>query len=206
MSRGWLTVCVLAIVLALFAPGWSPVRAAAPEGEAGDSKHPPTEDNIFKGGAETAIWTLAVFLVLLYVLGKFAWPQILAGLDKREQTIAQALEEARKAQEEAQHLRAELQQQRERAAGHIRSIMDEARRNAQQVVEDMKTKGQAEIAADRDRMLRELQMRSEQLLAETIKKTSELATLAAAKAIRRELNSDDHRRLVDEALAEMGLA
>jgi F-type H+-transporting ATPase subunit b len=204
MSRGWLLGWVLVLILAVFSPAgiaW----AAAPGGETAHEAGAHGDD-IFKGGAEITIWTLVVFGLLLFILGKYAWPQIASGLDQREKTIAQALEEARKAQEEARHLRADLQQQREAAARAAALVVEEARRNAQQMVEDIKAQGRAEIQADRARMNRELEMKHDQALADLVQHASQLATLVAAKAISRELTGDDHRRLVDEALAEMGSA
>ena len=56
-------------------------------------------------------WTWISFIVLLILLKKFAYPQILKGLKKREETIQQQLEEARRTKQEAQSLLEEYRQQ-----------------------------------------------------------------------------------------------
>ena len=67
-----------------------------------DTSHGESEGdpNIFEGGWGNVILTLSVFLVLLAVLGKWAWGPILAGLQKREEHIRQSIEEAEKARAE----------------------------------------------------------------------------------------------------------
>ena len=49
----------------------------------------------FEGNVGNAVWTLVVFALVVFVLGKFAWGPILAGLTEREKFIRQSLEEAR---------------------------------------------------------------------------------------------------------------
>ena len=51
-----------------------------------------------------AIWTVVTFLLLVFVLGKYAWKPLLAMLAEREQTIRTALDEARKAREDSKSL------------------------------------------------------------------------------------------------------
>lgn len=214
MMRSWLAVTFGAIFLVVCLPDL-PVLQAAKDPPAdsqkgtdhdkkGDDKsHPP---NYFKGNLDMTVWSIAVFLLLLTILWKFAWGPIMQGLDKREQTIAQAMEEAKKAQEEARLLRADLQKQREEAGQQARAVVEEARRNTQQMVEEMLAKGRAELQADRERLDREMSIKHDQALADLVKQTSRLATQVASKVIRRELTGDDHQRLVDEALKEMATA
>lgn len=167
------------------------------------SEHHEGKDNPFKGNIDLSIWTFGVFLLLLGILGRFAWPKIVEGLEKREQSISLAMQEARAAQDEAASLRAQLQKDREVAAQQLRDMMEEARRTAQQLKEEMKSEAQAEIKSERDRLHREIATAQDQALQEIWKKSSELATLISTKVVRRSMNPDDHRRLVDEALAEM---
>ena len=56
---------------------------------------------------DLAIWTFVVFVVLLAILWKFAWGPIVAGLEKREQGIAEHIAAAERAHEEAKLLLAE---------------------------------------------------------------------------------------------------
>src|SRR5262245_54295250 len=49
---------------------------------------------------DVGLWTVAIFLILLYLLGKFAWKPMLEGLTKREENIRSALEQAERTRRE----------------------------------------------------------------------------------------------------------
>jgi F-type H+-transporting ATPase subunit b len=149
------------------------------------------------------IWSIVVFVILLLVLKKYAWGPILEGLQKREHTIESAVRDAQQARDEAQRLRDQLQREVDKAQEKVRDILDEGRRHAQQVTDEMIAKARAEIQAERERLRREIEMARDQALQELWKQAADLATMISAKAIRRQLTAEDHRRLVDEALTEL---
>jgi F-type H+-transporting ATPase subunit b len=160
-------------------------------------------DDIFGKALDLAIWTIVVFLLLLFILSKYAWKPMLEGLQRREENIRAAVEEARLAREEAQRLRAELQTEINKAQEKVRDFMDEARRDAKQLADDMAARAKEEIQTERQRLRREIETARDQALHELWNQTAQLASLVSSKAIRRNLTPDDHRRLVDEALAEL---
>ena len=67
----------------------------------------------------------------------------------------------------------------------------------------MVAEGKAEIQAEKDRARREIQTEADQAVQELWSQTAQLATLVSAKVVGRSLNADDHRNLVDEAVAEL---
>jgi F-type H+-transporting ATPase subunit b len=153
--------------------------------------------------AALSIHTFIVFAILLYVLGKYAWPQIIAGLDKREQTIVDSHESAKLARDEAQKLLAEVQAQRAQTSQEVRSMIEEARKDAQKLKDTLKAEAAAEIQLERDRMKREINIAKDQALQEIYQKTINLAALVSSKAVRRELSAEDHSRLLDESISEI---
>jgi F-type H+-transporting ATPase subunit b len=160
--------------------------------------------NIFdKADIPLGVWSMVVFGILLFVLWKYAWGPILEGLQKREHTIESAVRDAQQARDEAQRLRDQLQREVDKAHEKVRDILDEGRRHAQQTTDEMIAKAKSEIQNERDRLRREIEMARDQALQELWKQTANLATLVSAKAIRRQLTEEDHRRLVDEALKEL---
>jgi F-type H+-transporting ATPase subunit b len=152
---------------------------------------------------DLALWTSVVFILLFVILNKVAWKPMQQGLHRREQNIREALEEAQKARTEAQQLREELQKEMDGVQEKVRGIMENARRDAQRATEEMVTNARADIQAERERLRREIDLARDQALQELWNQTAQLATLISAKAIRRQLNADDHRRLTDEAIAEL---
>ena len=162
--------------------------------------------NILALSWDLGLWTIIVFALLLFVLRKLAWTPWLEATQRREQNTKAALAEAQQARVQAERLRADLQAQMDRAAEKVRGILDEARAAAQRATDDMMNKARAEIQNERGRLHREIGMARDEALQVIWSQAAQLATLISAKAIRRQLNSDDHRRLVDEAIAELGQA
>src|SRR2546425_10271420 len=64
-----------------------------------------------------SFWTALTFLILIVVLGKFAWGPILQMLETRERTIADAIESAKKERAAAEAASAEMRAALERASG-----------------------------------------------------------------------------------------
>ena len=72
-----------------------------------------------------------MFLLLFAILSKFAWPQIAAAIDERERKIADDIAAAAEKHEEAKRLLAEHEAKLAAAAGEVRALLDEARRDAE---------------------------------------------------------------------------
>ena len=88
------------------------------------------ENNLFAGDIGNAVWTLAIFLVVVFVLGKFAWGPLLEGLQQREQFIRDSLEQAKSENDRAQQLAQEYEQRIAEAKAEATAIVDEGRRDA----------------------------------------------------------------------------
>ena len=207
MQRGWLLVGLLLIVLAFFAV---PARAeephnSAPQGEGETQLEKDVEgkeSNIFRGFLDLSIWTIVVFLVLFFVLAKFAWKPMLQGLQKREQSIHEAMAEAKAAKEEAAKLRAELQAEIARARAEGQAVRDEARRDAERLRDEIAADANAKIEADRERLRKEMNDARDSIVNDLMAQTTQLATLIAAKAVKRQITIEDQQRLLNEALAD----
>lgn len=155
---------------------------------------------------DLSIYTLAVFGILLLLLGKFAWPSIMSGIQAREDLILHARDEAIKASKEAEAIRTELAAKMASAQGEIRAMMEEARKDAEKLRATEREAGLKEAAAERERAVRDIQSAKEQAMAELQQRSVQLAALMAGKAIRREVSVGDHARLIEESLAELQTA
>lgn len=157
--------------------------------------------NIFAVTWDLGLWTLIVFVLLLLVLRKLAWGPMLAGLQKREDSIKSALEEAKRSNEESHRLRSQMSAQMAEAQEKVKAVLDEARRDAQALADDMMSKAKNEILADRQRLHREVTIARDQALEAISVHTAELATLVASKALGRGVVMEDQHRLIEEAIA-----
>jgi F-type H+-transporting ATPase subunit b len=201
----WLVVAILAVVL------WArPVSAEAPAGD----KHGAATEDAHGGKIDVAdkfglkrydlgIYTLIVFGLLVFILGRFAWGPMMRGLDKREATLRKSHDDAEAARDEARKALAEIQARLAKTTDDVRAMLDEARRDAQVVKDQMKADAGAEAQAERDRMRREIETARDQALKEIYEQSVMLAALVSTKAIKRELTPSDHARLLDEALADL---
>ena len=191
MRLFWLFLLVVAVALL------APAHALAADAPKGEEKLDP-----FKGAVDLTVFTLLVFGILFFLLSKYAWPAIREGLDKREHSIAHDKNEAVKAKQEADALRAQFADQMARANDEIRAKMDKARADAQLTAAEELARGKAEIAAERERFKREMQISTDDALVKMFESTPQLATIISSKVIRKQLQYDDHRALLAEALAE----
>jgi F-type H+-transporting ATPase subunit b len=202
--RVWL---VLLVAFTIFAWSSSTVAKADPPGEKnskaeGKDHKEPEKDDLFKGWLDLSIWTIVVFLVLLFVLRRYAWGPLMEGLDRREASIRSAMDDAKAAREDTIRLRGEMQSEINKANEKVRAIMDETRQHAEQLKADIAAQGKAELQTEKDRLYHELSVSKDQALHSIWTQAADLATLISSKAVGRSLSNEDHRRLLDEALAE----
>ena len=218
MRCGWLLG--LAVLTALVVSGANRLPAQEPKEHAtsdghlkagghaseADKEHAETTSvagKIFAPALDLTIWTIVVFLILLFVLSKYAWSPMLKGLEAREHSIHQAVEEAHKAREETARLRDEVLRERAKAAEEARTMIEQARREAQKQADELRAKAVADIHAERDRLRRDLELARDAALQDLWSQTAKLAALVSSRAIGRELSADDHRKLADEAIADL---
>jgi F-type H+-transporting ATPase subunit b len=152
---------------------------------------------------DLSIYTLVVFLILLFLMGKFAWPAISAGMKAREDQITSARDEAVNAKKEAEAIRLDLQAKMAKAQDEVKALIEEARKDAEKLRATEREVGVKEAAAERDRAKREIETAKEQAMAELNQHAIKLASLMAGKAIRREVTPADHTRLIEESLSEL---
>jgi F-type H+-transporting ATPase subunit b len=149
------------------------------------------------------IWTIVVFLLLLAVLRKFAWPAILGAVEAREQALERQLAEAARDREEAAALLAEHRKLIAEAKTQAHAIIVEAREvsekeralaveKTRQEQEDQLARARREIAAERDKAVAELR-----------REAVDLSLAAASRLIEQRLDGESDRKLVLDYLATL---
>lgn len=159
--------------------------------------------DLFAKATDLAIWTLLVFFILLIVLSKFAWKPMMLGLEHRERAIHSALHEAQQAREEAARLRTQLEEQMRQANEKARQMIEEARRAAERTAAELTAEAHKKIQAEHERLKQEMSLAYDRAKRELQTQVVQLSTLVASKVLRHQINSDDHRRFMDEAIAEL---
>jgi F-type H+-transporting ATPase subunit b len=203
--RRCLPIILMLAALAVSSP--APLAAA----DEHDKKHVDektlgVETGLFKGAVELSVWTIVVFLLLLWVLHKYAWGPILSGLQQREESIARDKREAEHARREAAEARAKVEAEMARVNAEINQMISKARQDAAATASEELARGKVEVQAERDRLHREMNIEHDQALQDVWSKSVQLAALISSKAIGKHLSDADHRVLLDEALVEFRAA
>lgn len=217
MRTLWLILLCTAGVAAV-APAWAsdPPHAAAPtatqqSGQAapaggaahGADGHGHKTPGIWEGGVGNSIITLIIFGIVLYVLGTKAWPVLIRSLSEREHAIRVSIENARKERLEAEKLLAKYQAQIDRAREEATAIVEEGRRDSEQVRQRMQEEARKEAAEMLARAKREIQLATDAAVKELYDRSVELSIQIASGVLRRQLSPEDHKDLVRQALDEI---
>jgi len=179
-------------IMALFGVA-TPALASSSEGGASP----------FAGDVGVALWTLVIFILVVVVLGKFAWGPILGALQKREDFIADSLEQARKDREEAEARLKEYTEQVAKAKAEAAEIVQEGRRDAEVLHGKIEVDAKAEAAAMIERAKREIGIATDTAIKELYEVSGKLAVDVASRIIRKELNEKDHERLIADSIEEL---
>ena len=149
------------------------------------------------------LWTLVIFIVVLFVLSKFAYPKILEAVEAREKSLADAIEAAKKDREEAAKLLAEHQKALAATRDEAQKIITDARAAGEKVRADVIEQAHKEQQAMLERARTEIGNEKDKALAELRKQTVELAVRAASKVIERNLDVESNRAVVESFLASI---
>lgn len=149
----------------------------------------------------TVIWTTIAFLLVLFLLGKFAWPSILNSIKEREDNIDHALKSAEKAREEMKAMQADNEKLLAEARLEREEMMKSAREAKENILNDAKEQSRKE--ADKIISAAKESIKSEKsaAIAELRNTVAELSVDIARKIIKNELSDKEKQEeLIKEAL------
>lgn len=194
-----LQVRILALACLAVAVAATPAFAADEGGEDGGL------GQLFESGpllwqSDLAIFTAVVFLLLLLILWRFAWGPIRDGLDKREQGVADHIAAAERQHEEAKQFLSQYESKLAAAAGEVRELLEEARRDAEHTKEEIVAAAKAEAQAERDRALTEINTARDQALKDLAERSADMAVDLAGRIVQSQMSKDDHAALIKEAV------
>jgi F-type H+-transporting ATPase subunit b len=149
------------------------------------------------------VWTILTFLIVLWVLRRFAFGRIQGLIDQRRDRIREALDEADKARQEARELRELVKRERDEAKAEREKILDESRRQAQRQLEQARELADVDLRERLEKNREELEAENARLREQIRRDVVELTLLASEKVTGKVLDTDDQRRLIDETVAEV---
>jgi F-type H+-transporting ATPase subunit b len=148
-------------------------------------------------------WTVLVFLVLLLILKKFAWPALIGAVEAREKALEEQLAEAERQRAEAGRLLAEHERLLAEGKASAHALLAEARTIAEKerALAMEKTRQEQEELLERAR--RDIAAERERAIAELRREAVDLSLAAATKLIEKRLDSEADRKIVQEYLASL---
>ena len=158
----------------------------------------------FAGNVGNAIWTLAIFLLVVLILGKFAWGPVLALLQERERFIHKSLADAKHDREEAEARLKEYAARVQSAHAEAAAIVEEARRDAEKLREDLKQRARTEAETMVQNAERQITLQTQRAIQEIRREAVDLSVAIASKIIQRNITKEDNQRLIDEAIRQVG--
>lgn len=162
------------------------------------------ESSIFAGDLGNAIWTLVIFGLVLFVLGKYAWGPMLDALQQREKFIRESLEQAKADREAAESRLKEYEEKLTAARAEATAIVEEGRRDAEETRRRIEEEARVESDKVVERAKREIGIAQQTAVRQLYATSAELATELAGRVLGREVKAEDHERLIAESLDELG--
>lgn len=146
------------------------------------------------------IWTIITFLVLLFLLTKFAWKPLLGMLRKREDTIRQALDDAEKARQELEESQHKSEALIAQARAEARNIVVEGKSAGEKIKADtlIAARQQADILMKNAE--KQIQAETEKAITEIKREVVDLSLEVARKLIRKNLTKDDNQAFINETI------
>ncbi len=147
-------------------------------------------------------WMSVSFLTVLFILGKFAWPMILKSLKEREQSIADALNAAKKAKEEMASLKNDSDELLRQARAERDQMLKEARDAKDAIIAEAKIKAQAEgskLIAQATDAINNQKMAA---ITELKNSVANMSIEIAEKILRHELSRDEKQKALMQNLMD----
>ena len=173
--------------------------AALPAAAAAAAEGEPV--NLLSPHGGLMFWTLLIFLVLFFVLWKYAFGPITAAVEQRERALEAAIADAKRDREEAARLLAEHKQQMADARGEAQRLIAEGRAIGEKMRTDMLAETRAQQQELLERARRDIAAERDSAIAQLRREAVELAIAGAGRVIEKNLDSAQNRRLVEEFLA-----
>ena len=151
-------------------------------------------------------WQTIVFLVLLFLMAKFAWKPILSSVRDREQSINDALASAENARKEMQNLKSDNEQLMKEARAERDAILREARELKEKVITD--ASDEAKVKADKivADAKRSIELEKQSAMAELKNHVAELSVEIAEKIVRKELSGkNEQHQMIEKMIGDAKL-
>ena len=149
------------------------------------------------------IWTILTFLVLVGLLAKFAWRPLLEALERRQATIAKALDDAKLARQELERLQKESAEMMRQARVEAEAIIARSRTDAEALREELKQRSRAEAAVIVKNAEQQIQLETARAIQQIRHEAVDLSVTIASKILQRQVSREDNEALIEATLKQV---
>ncbi len=160
-------------------------------------------DKILNPDTGLMFWTIITFLCLVFLLGKFAWGPLLSAIEEREKRMKDDLEGAKKAREDADNIRKDVEAKLAGVAVKTKEILDQATRDAETLRARLKGEAEADAGKIRDKTMAELGEEKQKLVRELRKEVAGLSMLAAERLVRKSIDDNVQKSVMESFFADI---
>ncbi|SFL87029.1 F0F1 ATP synthase subunit B [Salibacterium qingdaonense] len=150
------------------------------------------------------VFSLAMFIILLLLLRRFAWGPIMNVMKEREEHISSEIENAEKHRKDAEKYVEEQRLEVERAKEEAQSIIENAKKTSEKQGEDIIAQSRAEAERLKESAQADIAREKEQAIAELREEVGSLSVMIASKIIEKELDEKEQQQLIEDYVKEAG--
>ena len=143
------------------------------------------------------------FTLLMVLLSVLAYKPLLRVMDERRKRIQEGLEAAEESKNRLSETEKEVARELEKARQEGQALISQAQQMSSRTQEEGRTQARAEAEQLLERARSEIQMERDSAIAELRREFASLTIIAAERVIRRSLDQETHRQLIEEVLAEV---
>ena len=146
---------------------------------------------------------LITFLIMLAILARWVYPEVVRVAEARQRAIAEQLTEAEKARTDAEARLKDAQAKLDDARRTAQNVIDAAGKSAEQLRLEIKNKADEEAKRIADAARKEIEAERDRALQSVRGEVANLVVAATEKVIGETLDGPKHRQLIDKAIAEV---
>ena len=143
------------------------------------------------------------FFAVAWLVMKFGWPHIIGAIEERQQKIAEGLAAADNSQKALAQAQEQVDAALREARGKANEIIEQAHQRANQIIDQAKNEALAEGERQKALALAEIDASATRAREDLRKQVSALAVTGAEKLLKREIDANAHKALLDELAAEI---
>ena len=151
----------------------------------------------------TLLGQMITFAILIWFTVKFIWPPLTKAIEERQQKIAEGLAAADNAQKNLAQADAKVAEELKAARAKANEIIDQAHQRANQLIDAAKADAIAEGNRQKALAEAEIEAAANRAKEDLRKQVSLLAVTGAEKLLKREINANDQKALIDELAAQL---